>query len=185
MIWFAALLSLAQAHTINFAHGNFAEAKSSRNFIKFEMAATKIGILTTPFDGFARKFSINYEMEGNAIKTARLTIPIEHLDTDVDGRNEKMKNDCLNYKKFPDITILVADPIPVDGKEHSIPAIINLRGVTKPILLTMKAERKSHKLTAEINGSISLKDLEIPDPSIFIASVRDQVGLKARLEAAE
>lgn len=185
MIWLAFLLSLAHGHTVNISHGSFNEAKGSNNFIKFEMASTKVGLFTTNFDGFARRFSINYELEGNAIKTARITVPIEHLDTDVDGRNDKMKNDCLNFKKFPDITILVADPIPIDGNEHGIPAIINLRGNTKPILLKVKAERKDHKLKAEINGELSLKELDIPDPSIFVASVRDKVDLKARLEAAE
>lgn len=187
MTWILAAFTavLCHAHTINYSQESYDDAKKAPSFIKFGMASTKVGILTTHFDGYARKFSVNYELEANAVKTARITIPIEQMDTDVDGRNETMRNDCFNFKKFPDITVLVADPIPIDGNEHGIPAIINLRGNTRPILLKVKAERKDHKLQADISGSISLKDLDIPDPSIFVAKLRDQVELKARLEAAE
>ncbi len=175
----------ASAHTVNYSFESLEEAKKSASFIKFEMSNTKIGFLTSSFDGFAKKFSVNYELEGAMVKTARITLSIDHLDTDSDGRNETMKTDCFNYKKFPDITILVADPIPIDGKEHSIPAIMNLRGTDKPIQVTVKAQRDGRKMTADISGIVSLKELDIPDPSILVAKIRDKVELKAHLEASE
>ena len=149
------------------------------------MASTKIGLITTSFVGYAKKFSINYELEGKMVKTARITLSIDHFDTDSDGRNETLKTDCFNYKKFPEIMILVTDPIPIDGKEHSIPAIMNLRGTDKPILVKVKAQRDGRKMTADITGIVSLANLEIPDPSILVAKVHDQVELKAHLEASE
>jgi len=175
----------ARAHTINYSFSSFDEAKTSPNFIQFKMASTKVGLFTSHFDGYAKKFSINYELEGGSVKTARITLPIEQFDTDDDGRNETMRGDCLNAKKFPDVTILIADPIPLDGKEHPITAIMNLRGYDKPILINVKAVRDGRKIKAEITGQISLKNLEIPDPSILVAKLRDQIDLKAQLEASE
>lgn len=175
----------ASAHTVNYSFANYDEAKKAPNYIKFMMASTKVGLFTTHFEGFAKKYSINYELDGNSVKTARITLPIDQFDTDIGGRNDKMWNECFNYKKFPEITILIADPIPIDGQEHAIPAIINLRGTDKPILVKIKATRQDRRILAEVSGQISLKELEIPDPSILVAKVRDQVDLKAHLEASE
>lgn len=175
----------AQAHTINYSFGSFDEANTAPNFIEFKMASTKLGLFTSHFNGFARKFSINYELEGQNVKTARITLPIEHFDTDDDGRNQTVRGDCLNVKKFPEVTVLIADPIPLDGQERTVPAIMNLRGYDKPITIRIRAVREGRKIVAEINGQFSMRELDIPDPSMVVAKLRDQIDLKARLEASE
>lgn len=149
------------------------------------MASTKVGVITTSFQGYVKKFSLNYVLEGDKVKFAKLTLPVEQMDTDVEGRNSKMWELCLDYRKHPEIVLTLTETVPIDGQSHSVPATITLRGSDRPIVLNVTARRDGRKIVAQIDGNLSLKELEIPDPSIFVAKVRDRVELKAQLEASD
>jgi polyisoprenoid-binding protein YceI len=149
------------------------------------MASTKVGLVTTSFHGYVKKFSLNYVLEGDKVKFAKLSLPVEQMDTDSEGRNSKMREQCLDYRKHPEIVLTLTETLPIDGQIHSVPATISLRGADRPIVLNVKARRDGRKILAEIDGALSLKELEVPDPSIFVARVRDRVDLKASLEASD
>ena len=104
------------------------------------------------------------------------------LDTDVDSRNEKMWNYCLDSKNNSRIRITVLDNIALNGETQTHSATLFIRGKEKPISLKIKAEQISTgDLIIDLNGDLSLKALEIPDPSIVVASVKDEIKLESHL----
>lgn len=55
---------ISKAETYNFYSSNYEEAKKAESNIKFDMASTKLGIFTTHFTGFVKKFSLSGEKRG-------------------------------------------------------------------------------------------------------------------------
>lgn len=173
------------AESYDYSSTNYSDAKKSESYLKFEMASTKVGLFTTHFTGYAKKFSVSGNKKQNLVSDATVEFNVDQLDTDTDGRNEKMWNHCLDISHHPKVSIKLKESISIDGVERSIPAIINLRGEDHAIQLVVKATKEENKLLVDIKGELSIKELNIPDPSIAIASVRDAIDISAHIVIEE
>jgi len=142
------------------------------------MASKKVGLFTSHFTGFVKKFSVSGDKNGNSIHNAVVEFDVKELDTDIDGRNEKMWDLCLDASHHPKVQIKLSQPIEIGAEEKEIPGTINLRGQDYPITLKVKVDSN---MVVDIKGQISIKELKIPDPSIAIASVRDSIDISAHL----
>lgn len=165
-----------------FQTANYKEAKSAESYLRFDMASTKMGLVTTSFTGFVKKFSAQGEIKDQQLQSgARVEFQVQDMDTDINGRNEKMWEKCLDYKNHPQMKLVLSKSVPLNGEEMEVPALISLRGQEKPVNLKVKAVREEGKIIFDLRGEISLKAFEIPDPSIFVASVRDKVEIKGHI----
>lgn len=170
--------TLSRAESYNFTSENYEEAKKAESNIKFDMASTKVGLFTSHFTGFVKKFSVSGDKNGNSIHNAAIEFDVKELDTDIDGRNEKMWDLCLDASNHPKVQIKLSQPIEIGAEEREIPGIINVRGQDYPLTLKIKVDSN---MIVDIKGQISIKELKIPDPSIAIASVRDSIDISAHL----
>jgi len=157
-----------------FTTKSFADAKKSEQYIRFDMKSTKAGMFTTSFTGFVKDFNINTDKKNDMISGGTLKFKVLSLDTDSDGRNEKMHNKCFSHTKFPELSVKFSNSIKYNT-ESDIEGIINVRGKNKPIKIHMKVTKTGDTVQVQGTAKVKLSELEIPDPSIFIASVSDEV----------
>jgi hypothetical protein len=164
------MFSLFSALATDFFYEDFDKAKSAESFIRFDMESTKIGLFTTGFSGVVKKFTINRD------QATTLTFKVVDMDTDIDSRNDKMWEQSFDYKNHPEIKVEIQDA-PVVG-ENTMKAKIYLRGYTKEFPLKVLVTKTENGLLAKGSAVLKISELEIPDPSIAIAKVRDEINLE-------
>lgn len=173
------------AETLEINKMSYKEAKSADVFVRFDMASTKFGLITTSFSGFARKFKVSGDIKNDVLQAgAQIEFAVKDLDTDINGRNEKMWSQCLDEKNHPTVRLTLNQAVPLTGELKDIPATLNVRGADKNIVLKVKSVSISDNISFDISGSVSIKELQIPDPSIAIASVRDRIDIVSHLVVA-
>ncbi|WP_412471143.1 YceI family protein [Halobacteriovorax sp. RT-2-4] len=167
-------VSTIAASKLSLKYDNFEQAANAQNRIIFNMSSTKAGLITTDFQGVVKGAKITYTKDGmGSYKDISIQIDAKKLDTDNESRNEKMYEKCLEVEKNPHINVHIPGPIrlgelnkgtiEVRNKKHSIDIFIErLASADGQMSLVGKAV-------------LSLKKLEIPDPSIWIATVHDEI----------
>jgi polyisoprenoid-binding protein YceI len=164
------------AETQSFSNVSYKEAKQAESFIRFDMASTKLGLVTTSFDGYVKQFNLQGAIDQEKlISGASIEFAVKELDTDTGARNEKMWDHCLDMKNHPTIRIVLKNEVHIGRDSETIPATIFLRGTEKPVSLSAKATKTAQGVVFDFSGNFSIKELGIPDPSILIASVRDSI----------
>lgn len=152
-------------------------AEKADSFIRFDMKSSKIGLFTTSFTGFVKRFNIEYEESKDKFSNIIIRFNVTDIDTDTSGRNEKLWTYCLDKDNHPIITV----SLPIIKKSESsqnVSGKLNLRGEEHDINLSItSASDKSIVGSAEL----SLKTLKIPDPSILVAHVKDEIKISFHL----
>lgn len=165
------------AKELNYLYKDFNEAKQSDRFIKFEGASTKLGFITTGFDGYIKTFNIHYELANDQLSELVVDIATKSLDTNVESRDEKMASKILEIEKYPGIKALIADKVLLSEGEKTINMIFIVKDKRVSKLVKFKVEKKSESYLITGNTSLSIKELGLPDPSIVIAKVNDNLNL--------
>lgn len=170
------ILLHVEAGELKLESKNFDQAKKAESFFKFTGESTKLGLVTTEFEGYARKAIVTFTENQNKIKDVTLQIEAKSLDTDNSARNEKMWEQSLSVEKYPIIQVTIQE-IDLSLPEQTVQGVLTVRGKQTPItILVSKSER-----TFSGKSSFKLKDAGIPDPSIMIASVKDEFRIDFRL----
>ncbi|MBI5638701.1 MAG: YceI family protein [Nitrospinae bacterium] len=135
--------------------------------------------------GNAKQFTVTVNipdagMPGEA--AALVTIPAKGLDTDNGRRDEKMRNECLEAEKYPNITFETTGmenlpPLPFNGESFSalVKGKLTIHGVTRETAIPVTVKRTDKG--ALIAGSVPvafIKDYNIVDPSIFVFRVEKE-----------
>ncbi|MCP4915020.1 MAG: YceI family protein [Oligoflexia bacterium] len=178
LLFLISIQSFAFSNT--FKCEDYDNCEKSKDFVKFESESTKLGIITTSFDGYAKDFSVKADHYSSFLKNIKVIVKANSFDTDNSSRDEKMFDETLETKKFEDVIITIDSPVRVFDSEadyQRVPSKIMIRGKTFPVILKAKVIKKENNIYVSGNCAISLKKLEIPDPSIAIANVRDQFDL--------
>ncbi len=172
---------LAHAFDTHFTFSNYGEAANSKNYLRFDLKSTKAGLFTSDVTGFVKNFSISGEQVGDIAKNIVISFDVESMDTDNSSRNEKMWGYCLNLTKNPKVEIKFKDNIDLSKQNISTFANLNLRGEDHPIEVSLTHKSSADQI--EISGLSHLKfsQLKIPDPSIFIAKVHDNIEINFHL----
>ncbi len=167
----------AKATEVSSHHKDFNEAKKSESFIKFGSTSTKLGMITSTFEGYAKDASVNYDIVNDQITHLEVKIPSKGIDTDNGSRNERMYEEILEANKYPVITATLAKAVPVVEGEKTVDMIFTIRDnkITRPVKYNIKRVGAKYLITG--TSSISLKEAKIKDPSIVIATVRDLFDL--------
>lgn len=166
----------------HFTTKDFDSGIKNTNKLTFEGESTKMGLITTKWNGVVKDFSVKFEEDGKTVKEIEIVFPITSMDTDNDSRNEKMQNICLGAPEYKDIRVKIPGPIILDGKENIYPGSILIRGKDKPVDVKLTANQVGEKIIATGSAQLSFKNLEIPDPSIFVAKVSDVITVIFAIE---
>lgn len=174
----------AQAVQQEFQSASYDEAAKAANYLRFNMASTKMGLLTTHFTGYVKNFLVRGEFNEKEVRSgAQIEFKVADLDTDVSGRNEKMWNKCLDEKNNPLIRVTLNEAVAFNKESAPIKATLQLRGQEKPISVFVKASLSESGITVDLSSELSIKELGIPDPSILVASVKDKIEIKGHFTA--
>jgi polyisoprenoid-binding protein YceI len=160
---------------------DYSHAASAPSYIRFHMVDTKLGLLTMSFDGYVKAFALIADVQGDQAEGVRLHFPVRALDTDVGLRNRKMFDYCLAADQHPTIQVALQGPVQLDGSTHSVPALLTVRGKGHPVQVQVSIAEQGGSFVVQGSTTLSLSSLEIPDPSIPIATVHDAFDVQFRL----
>ena len=161
---------------------SYADAMKSDCFIKFDMKSTKAGFITTSFTGVVKKFNTVFNWNGEEFANALLKINVADMDTDNSARDSKMNEETFSSDKFAELAVQIGGPLKA-GVHNNVPGLLTVRGKIKEITLNLDMTvSKDKEYVIKGSSQMSIKQLELPDPSIFIASVRDRVDLSFQIK---
>ena len=156
-----------------FTFDDYEAAQESQNYVKFESESTKFGLLTTSFDGHAKKFTINYNIVDSIVSDIKVNIYASSFDTNNSARDSKMMESILEVQKFPKVTFRSSEIISISKVNQSLSGYIEIKGERFAVNLNIAIKKENKKIFISGRTSLSLKEMGIPDPSIMIAKVRD------------
>ncbi len=171
-----------KASEITYHFNNYHEAESSKNYIKFESISTKLGLISTGFDGYAKEIKIDYQQKSDEISNLIVIIPVKGLDTNNASRDEKMHLQIMEAEKYPVIAISTNEAIVLKEGEYTKDMVFKIKDkqTTRPVKLIIKKD--NGKFLVSGTASVGLREAGLPDPSILIAKVRDLFELKFSIE---
>lgn len=168
-----------------FSYANYDSALKAESNLQFSIKSTKFGLITSTIVGVARNFQIEGHFDSkdhpNVFSAIKVIIPISGLDTDNNLRDEKMQDDSFDFKKFPILVIEFPETIKETKEMQIYPAQITVRNKTFPVQVQLQLSSVENRYEVRIKGLLSFKQLEIPDPSIAIASVDDTIEVTGKI----
>jgi polyisoprenoid-binding protein YceI len=167
-----------RAEEIKISADTFEAAAKAGNYFKFTGESSKLGLIGNTFEGYARSAQVFFERKGDLLQKVRLVIPVAELDTDNSSRNEKMRNTCLSAEKFPQIEVLLDEPVDQAKNSQKLQAKMLVRGKSVPLLIELE---KIEGGKFQGRTSFKLSEAGIPDPSILVASVKDTFEVEFRI----
>lgn len=177
------LASALSAKTLEVHNADYKSASLNSQYIRFDLASWKMGLFKSTFKSYVLNFKLDYQQSQDHIQNGQVYFKVHDMNTDVDSRNDKMWQYCLNFDVYPDVVILFKKDISLKTPEiQDVPAMIKIRGQEYPIHLKLKANQQDSKIYIQGEALTSLKELGIPDPSIAIASLEDSVKIFFKVE---
>lgn len=171
----------SEAGSIGLNSRKYKDAKNSPNYFMFTGESTKFGFITTSYDGYAKEGNLTFDESDDHIKNIILELKASGIDTDNSLRDEKMRDLCLDVKKFPIIRVEIPE---IDKrKEHQkVVATFILRNKSIPL------DVKIHKTGTKIfkgDSEFKFSETDMPDPSIAIAKIKDKFKIQFQVELSE
>jgi len=175
------------------AAASLATAAEAPVLLRLDPAASQVGFLldTTWHQVEGVSKAVTGEVTGDAghlFLHARVSVTIQAdtLETGIAARDRKMRESCLETARHPTITFVsTADPVMVSSSPDpaggyrevsmSLPGDLTIHGVTRPVALPATARRAGDGWTVSGKLIVKLSDYAIPDPSIFLNRVHDDV----------
>lgn len=157
--------------------------------LSFIVVSTKIGLFSSQVLGLVKTYETKANFKKDKLEDMSIVFPIKSMDTDNESRDKKLHELCLGSPDFNVIEVKVKGPLTISatesGEEQEIDATILIRGKEKNIKLKMKLYKTTLNneswLRSEGGVVLSVKELEIPDPSIAIAKLSDQIEVKFKV----
>ncbi len=162
-----------------YIHKSYEDAQSDTdNYIRVAGESTKLGFITTEYDGFVKKYKISYLKKNEKIEALYIKISASSIDTDNSLRDEKMNNETLDTKKNEFIIFTSKESLVLREGSTKLSGILSIRSKEHLIDLNLDVEKEGVIFRIKGKAEISLKDFNIPDPSIAIAKVKDSHTLE-------
>lgn len=168
------LIIFSKVEAKNYKFESYDQARNSHDYVMFESESTKLGFITTSYDGYAKDYDVNFKRDGDVLKDIEVRIKTSSFDTDNSSRDEKMYESILEIKKFPHMIFKSNNKVILNEGVVEISGELRIKEVEKNIKLKLTVEKKGASFYIKGLAAISLKDFNVPDPSIAIASVRDR-----------
>lgn len=161
---------------------SFEAAAKNSNQLKFSVESTKVGLFSSDVPGYVKSFVARANLNGKMISNMELILKSDSFDTDGDSRDEKLKELCLSSQKYPEIKIKLLKDYELGSGEVKIPAEVEIRGKKKNEEVEIEIKSNGDFLIVSVESEWSLKEMEIPDPSIAIAKLSDEIEIDVKLQ---
>ena len=169
----------------DFSFKDFNEAKGADSYLKFTVESTKVGLFSSDVDGYVMSFKAVASENKNELKKLVVSFPANSMNTDHESRDEKLHNLCMGAQDFPEIKVSIEGPLKVTGEKQVVDATFNIRGKNKTSPISLIIKREGKQIYAEGKTVLSLKEMEIPDPSIAVAKLSDDIRIEFKLNVDE
>lgn len=166
---------------INFK--NFEDAEKAAH-LTWIVESTKVGLFSSDVYGYVLtyKYSAEFDKENKILRDMTLKFPINAMNSDSESRDEKLHNKCLGSSEYKEIVVTIKGPIFLkDKRERDYQGSVLIRGQEKPFKISFTPSLDEKSLTLKAESQWSLKAMEIPDPSIAVAKLSDEIRLKISL----
>ncbi|GEM_PF-1642352 len=163
---------------------NFEKAQESQEHLKFTVESTKVGLFSSDVDGYVLgyKYTADYDEKNEVLRDLKLGFLIEKMDTDHEGRDTKLHSLCMGLPTYKKIKISFVGPVFLkEKKATTLNGTVAIRGKEKPFTMETTLILMDKKLTIKGKSIWSLKEMEIPDPSIAVAKLSDEIRLDVLL----
>lgn len=169
------------AYEMNIHASSYEEAKNNQNFLKFQSTSTKLGLITTSFDGYAKNFKVSYDEKGEVLSGLEVNLFVKSFDTDIKLRDEKIQTTIMEAEKFPILKAIFSGPIHLMPGDQNINMTFTIKdkNITRPVALHFIQKEGKWLITGKTQ--IGLQEMGLPDPSIAIAKVRDLFDIEFSL----
>tara|TARA_B100001248_G_scaffold262724_1_gene261628 strand:- start:19187 stop:19780 length:594 start_codon:yes stop_codon:yes gene_type:complete len=179
------LLFYVLAHAGNISgecdYNDYDSAAEAENQLKFTVVSTKVGLFSSDVDGYVKHFRYKAEEKDGKLRDMEVTFYAKDMDTDNKSRDEKLHNKCMQYKDYPKLVIHIPGPLVIDAKEHELEGWVMMFGKKKTFKIKMHANEDSGDLDVVAHSTWTLSGMEIPDPSIAVARLSDEIQLNIKL----
>ena len=175
-----------------------APVRAEKETFVFDKNHTQIGFkvrhFVTKVPGRFGKFegTISIDRAKPAESTVELKIEAASIDTGVPNRDKHLNSaDFLDTATYPDITFKSTKVTPKGGDVYEVTGDLTLRGVTKPVTLTVTANgftgdgRGGQKAGFDVTGKLNRKDFGVNWNAVVEqnAMLSDDVELVIAVEA--
>ena len=177
-----AIAPSAYATELSLTNDSYEAAEHAPSYFRFIGHSRKLGIIGTSFTGYAKQAKVSFERKAGQLVGVQVAIPANSIDTDNQSRNEKMWSTCLEVEKYPEILVRINEPIILAPGTQVVSATMGVHGAEIPLTIQLaKAEG------SEFRGrtSFRLSAAGIPDPSIAIASVKDEFEIEFQVDVRD
>jgi polyisoprenoid-binding protein YceI len=145
-------------------------------YLRFVLHSKKAGFINSQVEGYVHDFDVSYDWTGTAATRGDVGFAVRAMRTDNGGRDDKMWSFCLDAEHHPRVQLTLDGDIPL-GRRVEVPARIYIRGAWHPLRVTAELQRAEDKLIVAGAATVKLSELNIPDPSIWIAKVDNTIEL--------
>lgn len=161
------------AAEISIHNSSYEEAQKNQNFLKFQSTSTKLGFITTSFDGYAKDFKVSYEKKDETLSHLEVNFMVKSFDTDNKSRDEKMHTEIMDAEKFPNLKAAFPGQLHLTPGNQNITMTFTVKdkSISRPVALNLIQKNGLWFVTGKTQ--VGLQEMNLPDPSIAIAKVRD------------
>jgi polyisoprenoid-binding protein YceI len=166
-----------------YSFSNFELAQKDSNQLKFTIESTKVGLFSSDVDGYALKFSARAQINNEVLSNMEIKIPSASLNTDSDSRDEKLHDHCLSIKRYPDIKIQLKGTYDLSkGGAKTLPGTVFIRGNERVVNVELESSSNGDFIMVQAKSVWMFSKMNIPDPSIAIAKVSDEIKINVKLQ---
>lgn len=169
----------------DFSFKDFNQAKGADSYLKFTVESTKVGLFSSDVDGYVLNYKATVSENKNELRKLLVSFPAKSMNTDHESRDEKLHNLCMGANDFPEIKVSINGPLSVNGEKQVVDALFTIRGKNKTSPISLILKREGKHIYAEGKTVLSLKEMEIPDPSIAVAKLSDDIRIEFKLDVEE
>jgi polyisoprenoid-binding protein YceI len=167
-----ALSTLAIVATIGVAHAKLSGSGGEVSFTATGPAGLKIV-------GNTSQLSVK-EDGANVV----VTVPLGAVDTGIALRNKHMKEKYLETDKYPNAELTVARASVKEGS-GSAQGTMKIHGQSKPVTFTYNAKKAGAGFAVDGTVKLNIKEFGIDVPSYLGVTVKPEVDVAAKFNAAD
>ena len=174
----------------NLSFSNYEQASVASSQLKFTVVSTKVGLFSSEVDGYVKAFSYRsgYDSQNKILRDMTISFDPKMMDTDGESRDEKLHAKCMEADKYPTLKVVIKGPAFLkDMRERTYAAKVYIRGKEKDAQVKMKTSYDENTGEIKVMGEStwSLQQMEIPDPSIAVAKLSDEIVIRFQLMIKE
>jgi polyisoprenoid-binding protein YceI len=156
-------------------------ARTGTGFVGYRIRE-RLGSIAAPNDVVGRSRAVDGTLviAGGAVTAAQVTVDMTQLRTDVESRDERMREDGLQTQAYPTATFRLTRPVPLGDVSGGrvvglrLPGDLTLHGVTRPVVLPVQARWDGAAI--QVAGSMELRrpDFGLEVPSLVGFRIEEQ-----------